>query len=295
LNFAPAIAALESMLGSKEPFDKAALPLAYDAIRGSMYENKYRGAHDEYPDLPRAVARALERLQAMPDDPRPLEWAGDLPPVGIGWGTYGWKGDGLCLRAAIDGGAVLIDTAATYGYGRVERALGSNGVRERGTTWLATKFARNHARRAPVLASLGRSLNALQVERIDLFQLHWPTPAVVPFEETLGAMLEAQRSGKARALGLCNVSVDQLDLARRFAPIAAVQVRLNMYDLSALGPLMDYCGRNDIRLIAHSPCAQGATWKGGRPDFTWFTNRGFIPIPGSNDPEHILENLNANV
>jgi len=265
----------------------ADMELAEDAVRGSMWEAKWRFPAQDYPHRADAVQRALVRLRALPSGAEGMTPA-ELPPLGVGWGTYGWKGDGLCLRAAIDGGAVLIDTAATYGYGRVEKALGSNGVRDRGDTWLATKFSRNHSKQGPVLASLGRSLTALQVERLDLFQLHWPNPEV-PYAETLGAMREALDRGMTRALGVCNVSVDQLHLMRIHAPISTVQVRLNNADLDALGPLARYCHANGVRMIAHSPFEQ----RGAKRPLAWWVERQFIPIPGSNDPNHILENLGA--
>jgi diketogulonate reductase-like aldo/keto reductase len=264
----------------------ADMELAEDAVRGSMWEAKWRFPAQDYPHRAEAVQRALVRLRGMPQG-KPFEPM-ETPPLGIGWGTYGWKGDPACVRAAIDGGAVLIDTAATYGYGRVEKALGSAGLADRGLTRIATKFARNHARRGPVLASLGRSLSALKLHRLDLFQLHWPNPEV-SYEETLGAMREALIQGLTRAVGVCNVSVDLLHLMRFHAPISTVQVRLNNADLDALGPLARYCHAHGIRLIAHSPFEQ----RGAKRPLSWWTERQFIPIPGSNNPNHILENLGA--
>lgn len=290
--WATVIRTLEYLLpGSKRPpDDPGAISLACDAIRGSLYEQKWRG--DTSPDLPPAIRRAIERLSLIDEDVHPIEFSTDHRlSLGVGWGTYRWRGDPACLRAAIDGGAVLIDTAATYGYGRVEKALGAAGLRDRGATWIATKFARNHARRASVLASLERSLANLRVDTIDLFQLHWPV-TTVPFEETLGAMYQALVDGTVRSLGLCNVSVDQLHVARRYAPISCVQVRLNVKDPLALGPLSDYCNEAGIRLIAHSPFGQGES---PRRDLSWFLERNFIPIPGSNNPDHIRENLRASL
>lgn len=264
----------------------ADMELAEDAVRGSMFEAKWRFPAQDYPHRVDAVQRALVRLRALPKG-QPMEPM-ETPPLGIGWGTYGWKGDPACVRAAIDGGAVLIDTAATYGYGRVEKALGAAGLGDRGLTRIATKFSRNHSRQGPVLASLGRSLTALKVNRVDLFQLHWPNPEV-PYEETLGAMREALIRGMARAVGVCNVSVDLLHLMRFHAPISTVQVRLNNADQDALGPLARYCHHHGIRLIAHSPFEQ----RGAKRPLDWWLERQFIPIPGSNDPNHILENLGA--
>lgn len=295
MRFGGAIRALECALDTRrnDLYTQEDLALAFDAIHGSMYEEKWRDNAGAYPDRPAAIRRAIERLSAIPDDLPVLPTPTDLPPLGIGWGTYGWRGDPDCVSAALAFGAVLVDTAATYGYGRVELALGAAGIRNRGKTWLATKFARNHARPKAIFNSVSRSLAALRVESLDLLQLHWPTPAVVPFEETLGAMADQRFLGRVRQLGLCNVSVDQLHVARSRAPIACVQVRINYHDISALGPLKAYCDRAGIRMIAHSPCAQGVAWKQGRPSFPWFVEQGVIPIPGSNEPRHIRENLNG--
>lgn len=287
MRFETAIRVLEHELqGLAVVAPLADLELAEDAVRGSMFENKWRFPAGDYPHRREAVQRALVRLREMPEG-KPFEPL-ETPPLGIGWGTYGWKGDPACVRAAVKGGAVLIDTASTYGYGRVEKALGAAGLADRGETRIATKFSRNHSRQGPVLASLGRSLSALKVNRVDLFQLHWPNPEV-PYAETLGAMREALIRGMTRAVGVCNVSVDLLHLMRFHAPISTVQVRLNNADLDALGPLARYCTHHGIRLIAHSPFEQ----RGAKRPLGWWLERQFIPIPGSNDPNHILENLGA--
>lgn len=265
--------------------------LADDAIRGSLYEAKWRGpfAKGDQPDIAAALRRARARLSdpalARGAPPAPA----DIPPLGVGWGTYGWKGDATLARFAAARGASLIDTAPTYGRGRtaVEPRLGEAlaGL-HLDPTWIATKFARHHSRPAAVLASIERSRRALRRDRLDLVQVHWPNPDV-PLEATLGALVEAQARGWIRAIGVCNFSVDLLHRARLCAPVVSVQVRLNNEDALALGALRGYCSRNGVRMIAHSPFAQ----RGATQDLARLVELGFSPIPGTNDIGHLSSNL----
>ena len=259
-------------------------PEVRDALTGSMYEERWRGNLEDFDDYAWARNRAIERLEgfAFHGERKP---AGEVPPLGVGWGTYRWRYDPACVEAAVRYGAAVIDTAATYGYGRVEKALGESGfLRDRGPDiWVATKFSRNHARPGPLRNSCERSLKALGLDRLDLLQLHWPCFYVVPLDVTLSAMEELRTEGLVRSLGLCNVSLDMLHEARRFAQISTVQVaRQHGQEL-----LEHYCTQNGIRLIAHSPFLQ----KGVLSDLNRWVEDGWTPIPGSNDPGHIRENL----
>ena len=148
------------------------------------------------------------------------------------------------IRAALDAGVRLIDTADVYclddtDIGHNERLVaaavrGWDGPVEEvlvatkgGLTRPGGRWERD-GRPEHLRAACERSLRALEVDRIQLYQLHAPDPAV-PFEESVGALAELRREGKVRWVGLSNVSVAQIDAAQAIVPIAAVQNRLNPY------------------------------------------------------------------
>src|SRR5688572_26803578 len=140
------------------------------------------------------------------------------------------------LRGAFELGHTFFDTADSYGphvsenliaealhpYPR-ELVIGTKGglVRPGPKQWVECGRP-DHLRRA-----LDGSLQRLRLERIDLYQFHAPDPHV-PFAESVGALADIQRAGKIRHLGLSNVTVKQLNEARRIAPIVSVQNEYNI-------------------------------------------------------------------
>ena len=106
-------------------------------------------------------------------------------------------------------------------------------------------------------AACDRSLRALGVERIALYQLHAPDPAV-PFEESVGALAELRRAGKIRWVGLSNVSVEQIRSAEAIVPVTTVQNRLNPFFREALATgVLRYCTERGIGFLAYSPVGGG--------------------------------------
>jgi aryl-alcohol dehydrogenase-like predicted oxidoreductase len=177
------------------------------------------------------------------------------------------------IRAALDGGVRLIDTADVYclddsDIGHNERLVadalrGWNGPR--GDVLVATKGGltrpggswERDGRPEHLRAACERSLRALGVERIALYQLHAPDPAV-PFEESVGALADLRREGKIQWVGLSNVSVPQIRAAERIVPIASVQNRLNPFFREALADgVVRYCEQGGIGFLAYSPTGGG--------------------------------------
>jgi aryl-alcohol dehydrogenase-like predicted oxidoreductase len=173
------------------------------------------------------------------------------------------------LHAALDAGVNLLDTADAYCLDATEtghnerliaRALASwSGDRSRirvatkgGLTrpegrWLADGRAR-HLR-----AACEASLRALNVDRIHLYQLHAPDPRIA-LSTSVRALQAAKTDGLVEHVGLCNVTVGQIEEACRITEIAAVQVELNLWDDAAvLGGVLEYCASNDIQLLAYRP------------------------------------------
>ena len=177
------------------------------------------------------------------------------------------------LRAVLDAGVTLLDTADVYcldqhdlGHNErlIARALRDWGG-DRGTVLVATKGGvtrqdgawGSDARPAHLRTACDRSLLALGVDRIDLYQLHAPDPRV-PFAESVGALAELRSEGKIRWVGLSNVSVDQIRTAASIVPITSVQNRLNPFFREALtAGVVSHCTGQGIGFLAYSPTGGG--------------------------------------
>lgn len=177
------------------------------------------------------------------------------------------------VRAALDAGVRLIDTADVYclddsDLGHNERLIADalrswHGPRDEvlvatkgGLTRPGGRWERDgrpeHLRRA-----CERSLRALGVEPIALYQLHAPDPRV-PFEESVGALADLRREGKIRWVGLSNVSAAQIGAAEAIVPIASVQNRLNPFFREALEDgVVRECEKRGIGFLAYSPVGGG--------------------------------------
>ncbi len=181
------------------------------------------------------------------------------------------------IHASLDAGVTFIDTANVYCLGDddlghnerlIARALG-NWRGPRDTILVATKGGltrpgggwERDGRPASLKRACEQSLKALGVERIALYQLHAPDPAV-PLEESVGALGELRTEGKIERIGLSNVSVDQITRAGRVAPITSVQNRLNPWFREALTTgVVEHCSTQGIGFLAYSPTGGGRLTK----------------------------------
>ena len=173
------------------------------------------------------------------------------------------------LHAAFDAGVRLLDTADVYCWD--DREIGHNErlIAEAFRTWsgdrspitVATKggMTRPDGRWEPdgrakhLSAACERSCRALGVNAIDLYQLHVVDPRT-PLATSVRALASLQRSGTIKAIGLSNVTVGQIEEARRIVLVDAVQVELSVwYDGNILSGVVEHCIRNDIRLLAYRP------------------------------------------
>jgi aryl-alcohol dehydrogenase-like predicted oxidoreductase len=159
-----------------------------------------------------------------------------------------------------------------------------------------------HLRRA-----LEGSLKRLKVERIDIYQLHAPDPKV-PFEESVGALADFQREGKVRHVGVSNVSVKQLEQARKIVGVVSVQNEYNLGDRSC-EDVLKACERLGLAFLPWYPLGAGDALRsakiktvakklGATPAqvaLAWLLKRSpvMLPIPGTNSLEHLEENVKA--
>jgi aryl-alcohol dehydrogenase-like predicted oxidoreductase len=177
------------------------------------------------------------------------------------------------IHAVLEAGVTLIDTADVYclddgelGHNErlIARSLRSAPARRENVV-VATKGGLRRpggrwevdARPDHLRAACHRSLGALGVERIDLYQLHAVDPQV-PLADSVGALAELQREGKIRWIGLSNVSVGQIQTAEKLVSVTSVQNRLNPFFREALSEgVVEYCTRQGIGFLAYSPTGGG--------------------------------------
>lgn len=184
------------------------------------------------------------------------------------------EADGLrVLHAAFDAGLTLVDTADVYcldddDLGHNERLVAKALAAwsgDRDSILVATKcgMARPggawvHAGRPEqIVTACDRSLRALGVDSIPLYQFHAPDPGV-PFADSVGAFARLREAGKVQRIGLSNVSVAQIEEAAGVAPITTVQNRFSPFFREALDDgVVDHCARNGIGFLAYSPVGGG--------------------------------------
>jgi aryl-alcohol dehydrogenase-like predicted oxidoreductase/histidinol phosphatase-like enzyme len=198
-----------------------------------------------------------------------------LPRIGMGCMRLSTAADRdderaiAVIHAALDAGVRLLDTADAYardpseiGHNErlIARALGSWSG-DRAAVVVATKggmtrpnglwITDGRARHLADAAAASRA--ALGVDRIPLYQLHAPDPRT-PLATSVRALEGLRRDGLVEAIGLCNVTVGQIEEACAIAPIAAVQIELGVWcDDAILGGVVEYCAAHDIAVLAHRP------------------------------------------
>ncbi|PYK82682.1 MAG: oxidoreductase, partial [Verrucomicrobia bacterium] len=152
-----------------------------------------------------------------------------------------------------------------------------------------------------------KSLKRLQLERIDLYQLHRIDPKV-PVEESLGALKEMQSAGKIRHVGLSEVSTSEIERARKVLPIVSIQNRYNINDRKWEKEL-DYCERENLGFLPWFPVGGGRGVKSTTLDavakahnasvyqvaLAWLLQRSpvMLPIPGTSNIQHLDDNVAA--
>lgn len=185
-----------------------------------------------------------------------------------GWqaGKSGWTGvnddDTIAAhRAALDGGIMTFDTAEAYGEGYSERILAQALSDKRDQIVIATKVWAGNLKHDKVIEACERSLKNLNTDRIDLYQIHWPSGSfgseVVPIEETMGALNELKQAGKIRAIGVSNFNRAQIEEAAQFGRIDSLQPPYSLFWRQVEEDAAPYCIDNKISILAYSPMAQG--------------------------------------
>jgi pyridoxine 4-dehydrogenase len=254
---------------------------------------------------------------------------GDLPVHRLGFGAMRITGEGVwgeprdraeairVLRRAIELGVNFIDTADSYGPGVSEQIIAEALHPYPQGLVIATKAGfdrqgpnqwRENGRPEHLRAACEGSLRRLQLDRIELFQLHRIDPKV-PAEEQLGTLKDLQAQGKIKHIGLSEVTVGQIEHALTIVPIVTVQNRYSVADRGA-EDVLDYCERANIGFIPWFPLGSGklssaASVLARSSDqlnitasqlaLAWLLWRSpvILPIPGTSRVEHLEENVAA--
>jgi pyridoxine 4-dehydrogenase len=214
-------------------------------------------------------------------------------------------------------GINLIDTADSYGPEVSERLIAQALYPYPENLLIATKagFQRpgpnrwvEDGRPEHLRSAVDGSLRRLKLDRIDLLQLHRIDPKV-PMEDQIGALVDLQRTGKIRHIGLSEVSVKQIEAVRRITAIVSVQNRYNLVDRQS-EDVLEYCTRENLGFIPWFPLSTGELAKHDGPltraakrlsakpaqiALAWLLRRSpvMLPIPGTSKVKHLEENTAA--
>ena len=187
-----------------------------------------------------------------------------LPRLGLGTWHMGESAatraaEVAALRAGLDAGVGLIDTAEMYGDGGAEKVVGEAIRGRRAEAFVVSKFYPHNASRSKLVPACERSLARIGIERLDLYLLHWR--GSVPLEETVETLQLLARQGKIARWGVSNFDVGDIqELAR--APggeeVAANQVLYNLARRGIEYDLLPLCQGSRIEVMAYSPLDEGA-------------------------------------
>ena len=254
---------------------------------------------------------------------------GDLVVRRMGFGAMRITGQGIwgdppdrakahaVLRRAVELGVNLIDTADSYGPEVSEKIIAEALHPYPAGLVIATKGGltrsgpgqwHRNGRPAHLRKACEGSLRRLRVERIDIYQLHAVDPSV-PMEESLGELVKLRSEGKIRHIGLSNVSVDQLQRARKLVPIVSVQNRYNLAD-RASEDVLKVCEHDGLGFLPWYPVGAGDLARPGGPmdraakahgvtqaqvALAWLLLHSpvTLPIPGTSSTAHLEENVAA--
>ena len=201
----------------------------------------------------------------------------EITPIGFGaWAIggggykYGWgpqdDQDSInTLHRALDAGINWIDTASIYGLGHSEEVVGralkglankplvfSKGAR----VWDANRNVIDDQTAGAIRQQVENSLRRLDIDVIDLYQMHWPYPAD-QLEEGWAALDQLRQAGKVRAIGVSNYSVEQMQRIQPIAPIATLQPPYSILRPEIEDEILPFCQQNEIGTLVYSPMQSG--------------------------------------
>ena len=170
------------------------------------------------------------------------------------------------IQAALDAGVNFLDTAPAYGFGRSERVVGRAIKGRRDDVVIATKCGMNweeptekiwkdssHDR---ILQEVDDALKRMDVDVVDLMQVHWPDPERT-ITEPMEALVKAQQQGKIKHIGVSNHSIEQMDEARKTAELVSLQPPYSAFNRGIEADLIPYCIEHQMAVLPYSPLERG--------------------------------------
>jgi pyridoxine 4-dehydrogenase len=256
-----------------------------------------------------------------------IKFGAELSVHRLGFGAMRLTGDGIwgppkdrkaalaVLRRAVELGVNFIDTADSYGPNVSEELIAEALFPYPAGLVIATKGGWNRpgpnqwthdATPSHLRSAVEASLKRLRLQRIDVYQLHIPDPAV-SFDDSVGTLAKLKEEGKIRLVALSNVTQEHIERARKIVPIVSVQNRYSFADRE-WDYVVSYCERNGIAFIPWFPLGAGrvagealqgiARAHQATPmqvALAWLLQRSpiILPIPGTSSTEHLQENVAA--
>ena len=176
---------------------------------------------------------------------------------GFNWGPQDEQDSVTALRTAFEQGVTFYDTAEAYGNGQSEQLLARGLGDKRDKIIIATKVSPNHFSEVEMRAACERSLQNLNTDRIDLYQLHWPNHEI-PIAETFGVLEKLKREGKIRAYGVSNFGVGDLsDAVATGHKISSNQLSYSLLFRAIEQQILPLCRENQISVLTYSSLMQG--------------------------------------
>jgi aryl-alcohol dehydrogenase-like predicted oxidoreductase len=184
--------------------------------------------------------------------------------IGGGYGDIEEQEFGRAISRSLDLGINCFDTAEGYGLGASERALGAALGNRRDEAIIVSKFGVNYrdmpnmrdSSRDRVLTSIDKCLKNLGTDYVDVYLVHWPDRNT-PFEETMSALDDIIRDGKARFVGLSNFKLSEIKACMAMRRIDVVQYGWNMFDRRMQQEILPYCAEEGVGFMAYGGLSYG--------------------------------------
>ncbi len=186
-------------------------------------------------------------------------------PWRFGWGPVDDQESLATIHYALDHGINWLDTAAAYGLGHSEEIVGKAVQGRRQEVFIATKCGlvwnskgrpRHDLNPGSIRKELEASLRRLQTDYIDLYQIHWPDPAV-PEEKAWKELVRLQKQGLVRWLGVSNFNVEKMQSCERIHHIDSLQPPYNFLKREVEDEILPWCLNHEVGVVAYSPLASG--------------------------------------
>ncbi|HLG63035.1 MAG TPA: aldo/keto reductase [Ktedonosporobacter sp.] len=183
----------------------------------------------------------------------------------FGWGPQDDEESIKTINRSLDLGINWIDTAAVYGLGHSEEVVGK-AIKDRAEkpyiftkcslVWNDKREVGNSLKADSIRREAEASLKRLDIDAIDLYQIHWPSPEA-DIEEGWETMAQLKKEGKVRAIGVSNFNIEQMQRIQRIAPIDSLQPPYSLVHPEVEKEILPYCEHYNIGVIVYSPMASG--------------------------------------